>query len=168
MINMNININNLMNFINSNPFLTQCISNQQNINNNTNNNLNINPDNINNINGSQSGILPANTIDNIEKNKTFFICPKNRSKRCRITFLTGTGIKSTVSAPINLPVKDLFIEYIKKMGLEPEILGEKINFLYGGMVVNINENKNISEYGLNKPDVTIVIIDTSSLIGNNN
>ena len=54
------------------------------------------------------------------------------------------------------------------MGLKPEILGEKINFIYGGMVVNINENKNISEYGLNKPDVTIVVIDTSSLIGNNN
>ena len=155
-----MNINNLMNSINANPFLFQNINNLQNNNNINNNNFNINQGNVN---ITQNGILPTNIESNDEKNKTFLLCPKKGGKRSKITFTAGTGIKTNVSAPVNLKVKDLFVEYVKKIGLQSSVLGKKILFLYNGIQIDINESKTISEYGLDKSDSNILVVDKSSL-----
>jgi hypothetical protein len=171
MMNPNINVNNpmnvnnnLMNFINANPFFFQYFMNSQNNNNNTNN---LNQTGFkpvqNDLNKGKNGILPRpNPNDN--KPKSFFICPNNMGDRSNIMFVTGAGVKTMVVAPLNLPIKDLFKEYITKMGQDPRVLGKYIYFLFNGLKMDINEPKSIIQYGLNSSSV-IMVVDTSNLLG---
>ena len=175
MMNPNINVNNpmnvntnLMNFINSNPFFFQYFMMMQNNNNNMNNN-NMN-NNFNMVQGNQNqntqkyGLFDKPNPTN--NSKSFFICPEITGSRVNIMFVTGTGIKTMIIAPINLPVRDLLREYIKRMGLDIGVLGKYIYFLFNGLKININENKNIFQFGLNASNV-IMVIDTSNLLGGN-
>ena len=171
MMNPNINVNNpmnvnnnLMNFINTNPLFFQYFMNSQNnFNNNMNNNNN---NNINVFQGNTSkaknGILPRPESNG--NNKSFFICPNETGNRVNIMFITGAGLKTVIVSPINLPVKELFKEYIKKMGQDPRVLGKYIYFLYNGLKININEPKTVVQYGLNASNV-IMVVDTSNLLG---
>jgi len=172
MMNPNINVNNpmnintnLMNFINANPFFFQYFMNYQN---SCNNNMNTGNNNtFNTFQGDLSkakiGILPRpNQIGNQQRN--FFICPNYMGDRINIIFITGTGIKTMVIAPQNLPVKELFKEYIKKMGQDPGVLGKYIYFLYNGNKININEPRSVTQFGLNSSTV-IMVVDTSNLLG---
>ena len=177
MMNPNINVNNpmnvntnLMNFINSNPFFFQYFMMMQN--NNCNNNMNNNNmnNNFNMVQGNQNqntqkyGLFDKPNPTN--NSKSFFICPEITGSRVNIMFVTGTGIKTMIIAPINLPVRDLLREYIKRMGLDIGVLGKYIYFLFNGLKININENKNIFQFGLNASNV-IMVIDTSNLLGGN-
>ena len=173
MMNPNINVNNpmnvnnnLMNFINTNPLFFQYFMNQSNFNNNMNNNNN-NNNSFNFFKGDISkakiGILPR-PDGNDNKNKSFLICPNNQGQRSNIMFITGAGLKTMVVAPINLPVKDLFKEYIKKMGQDPGVLGKYIYFLYNGIRINLNEPKTVYQFGLNSSSV-IMVVDISNLLG---
>ena len=174
MMNPNINVNNpmnvnnnLMNFINANPFFFQYFMNSQNNNNNTNN---LNQTGFkpvqNDLNKGKNGILPRPNPNNPNdtKPKSFLICPNNMGERSNIMFITGTGIKTMIIAPLNLPVKDLFKEYIIKMGQDPRVLGKYIYFLYNGLKMKIDEPKTIIQYGLNSSNV-IMVVDTSNLLG---
>ena len=173
MMNPNINVNNpmnvnnnLMNFINTNPLFFQYFMNQSNFNNNMNNNNN-NNNSFNFFKGDISkakiGILPRPDA-NDNKAKSVFICPNTTGERINIMFITGAGLKTMVVAPINLPVKDLFKEYIKKMGQDPGVLGKYIYFLYNGLKIDLNEPKTVCQYGLNASNV-IMVVDTSNLLG---
>ena len=84
--------------------------------------------------------------------------------RSNIMFVTGAGVKTMVVAPLNLPIKDLFKEYITKMGQDPRVLGKYIYFLFNGLKMDINEPKSIIQYGLNSSSV-IMVVDTSNLLG---
>ena len=161
---MNIN-NNLMNFFNANPLFFQYFMNSQNGFNNNINNNNINNFNISqgNANNTKIGILPR-PDPNDNKTKTFLICPNNMGERCNIMFITGAGLKTMIVAPINLQVKELFKEYIRKMGQDPGVLGKYIYFLYNGNKMDLNESKTIFKYGLNCSNV-IMVVDTSNLLG---
>jgi hypothetical protein len=174
MMNPNINVNNpmnvnnnLMNFINANPFFFQYFMNSQNNNNNTNN---LNQTGFkpvqNDLNNGKNGILPRPNPNNPNdtKPKSFLICPNNMGERSNIMFITGTGVKTMIIAPLNLPVKDLFKEYIIKMGQDPRVLGKYIYFLYNGLKMKIDEPKTIIQYGLNSSNV-IMVVDTSNLLG---
>ena len=160
---MNIN-NNLMNFINANPLFFQYFMNtQNNFNNNMNNNNN---NNFNVFQGDTSkakiGILPR--PESNENKKSFLICPNNAGDRVNIMFITGAGLKTVIISPINLPVKELFKEYIRKMGQDPRVLGKYIYFLYNGLKIDINEPKTVFQFGLNASNV-IMVVDTSNLLG---
>ena len=174
MMNPNVNVNNpmnintnLMNFINANPFFFQYFMNYQNSNNN---NMNTGNNTFNAFRGDLSnakiGILPRPNPNNPNSNqpKSFFICPERVGGRMNIMFITGTGIKTMVIAPENLPVRELFKEYIKKMGQDPAVLGKYIYFLYNGNKININEPKSVTQFGLNSSTV-IMVVDTSNLLG---
>ena len=174
MMNPNLNVNNpmnintnLMNFINANPFFFQYFMNYQNSNNN---NMNTGNNTFNAFRGDLSnakiGILPRPNPNNPNSNqsKSFFICPEHVGGRMNIMFITGTGIKTMVIAPENLPVRELFKEYIKKMGQDPAVLGKYIYFLYNGNKININEPKSVTQFGLNSSNV-IMVVDTSNLLG---
>jgi hypothetical protein len=151
------------NFNNNNNNDFKSNSFQNNFNNNMNNNNN---NNFNVFQGDTSkakiGILPR--PESNENKKSFLICPNNAGDRVNIMFITGAGLKTVIISPINLPVKDLFKEYIKKMGQDPRVLGKYIYFLYNGLKIDINEPKTVFQFGLNASNV-IMVVDTSNLLG---
>lgn len=165
--NMNNNFNNFNNINNQNFQNNMNNFNNFNMQNNFNNNMNNN--NNNNFNVFQGdtskakiGILPR--PESNENKKSFLICPNNAGDRVNIMFITGAGLKTVIISPINLPVKDLFKEYIKKMGQDPRVLGKYIYFLYNGLKIDINEPKTVFQFGLNASNV-IMVVDTSNLLG---
>ena len=147
------------NNINNNMMFNQNLTNSMMMNNNINN-FNISQGNANN---TKIGILPR-PDPNDNKTKAFLICPNNMGERCNIMFITGAGLKTMIVAPINLQVKELFKEYIRKMGQDPRVLGKYIYFLYNGLKIDINEPKTVFQFGLNASNV-IMVVDTSNLLG---
>ena len=93
-----------------------------NINNNNSNNNKIDilkeiSEKIKNAT-KKGGILPRNGHNNnlnYNNNDPF---PGNTSLRIVIVFITGTGMKIPINAPINVSLHDLFIAFIHKVNLE--------------------------------------------------
>ena len=109
------------------------------------------------------GILPRpkNNNNNNTINKLF---PGNNNNRIVIMFISGTGMKTPINVPIDVSVHDLFVAFIRKMNLDPSVLGKFIYFLYNGLRIPIDENSTVINYGLKNADV-LVVIDTSNLLG---
>ena len=139
-----------------------------NINNNNSNNNKIDilketSEKIKNA-SKKGGILPRNGNNNnlnYNNNDPF---PGNTSLRIVIVFITGTGMKIPINAPINVSLHDLFIAFIHKVNLDESVLGKYIYFLYNGGRLKINEQKTISNFGFKTGDF-IIVIDTSNLLG---
>jgi len=174
--NMNINnqnnVNNMMaNFMSNNPFIFQLFMNQQNNNMNFNNNNNNNKidvlketsEKIKNA-SKKGGILPRNGNNNnlnFNNNDPF---PGIPGLRANIVFITGTGMKISITAPISVSLHDLFIAFIHKVNLDESVLGKYIYFLFNGGRLKINEKNTISNLGFKDGDF-IIVIDTSNLLG---
>ena len=139
-----------------------------NINNNNSNNNKIDilketSEKIKNA-SKKGGILPRNGNNNnlnYNNNDPF---PGNTSLRIVIVFITGTGMKIPINAPINVSLHDLFIAFIHKVNLDESVLGKYIYFLFNGGRLKINEQKTISNFGFKTGDF-IIVIDTSNLLG---
>ena len=164
-VNNQNNLNNMMtNFMSNNPFVYQLFMNQQNNNMNFNNNnnkinvLNETSEKIKNA-SKKGGILPRN--GNINNNDPFF---GNPNRRIFIMFISGTGMKIPINAPINISLHELFVAFIHKVNLDESVLGKYIYFLFNGGKLNINEQKSISSLGFKDADL-IIVIDTSNLLG---
>ena len=159
------NINNMMiNFMSNNPFVYQLFMNQQNNNmnfNNNNNKISVLKETSEKIKNAskKGGILPR--TGNINNNDPFF---GNPNKRIFIMFISGTGMKIPINAPINVSLHDLFVAFIHKVNLDESVLGKYIYFLYNGGKLKINEERSISSLGFKDADL-IIVIDTSNLLG---
>ena len=174
MMNPNININDpnnvmimMMNFMNANPFVYQLFMNsQQNNFNNTNANLGIIRENSGNIKNEvkKGGILPRPDKNNSNFNQGIDPFFGNPNPRSAIIFISGTGIKTQISAPKNISVHELFVAFIHKMGLHESVLGKFIYFCFNGKKIPTNEQTNITDYGLMDATV-IMVLDTSNLLG---
>ena len=187
MMNPNINTNNqnnvnnmMMNFMNANPFVYQLFMNYQknNVNNmanniNNNNNNNNNHNNIDIIDKSKEyekkaekgGIIPR--PNNFSGRSAYDPFAGNPNLRIPILFFTGTGLKITINVPINVSIKDLFIGFIQKMGLDKSVIGKFIYFLYNGQKMDVNDQQSVNDFGLKTTDV-IIVVDTSNLLGGKN
>jgi len=175
MMNPNINVNNqnnvnnmMANFMANNPFVYQLFMNQQNNNMNFNNNNSSNKlkvlketsEKIKNA-SKKGGILPRVGNSNINNNDPFF---GNPNKRIFIMFISGTGMKVPINAPINISLHDLFVAFIHKVNLDESVLGKYIYFLFNGGKLKIDEQQSISSLGFKDADL-IIVIDTSNLLG---
>ena len=67
-------------------------------------------------------------------------------------------------APRNMKVKDLFIKYILNLGLNKEVIGKSIFFLFNGLKVDHNEERNIGEF-IHYDGANIIVLDTREIIG---
>jgi len=130
--------NNIINLTISNPLFFQ-----NNININLMNNQNLNP----------------NLIPRQEKVDYF---PGKNKKRINVNFINPNGTKSNISAPVNVKVKDLLLVYAKKMKMNPD----KFYFLNKGLRLNINEEKDLISFDLDKSN-TIVVLDRYNILGGN-
>ena len=171
MMNPNLNVNNqnnvnnmMVNFMSNNPFVYQLFMNQQNNNMNFNNNnsqINVLKETSEKIKNAskKGGILPR--TGNINNSDPFL---GNPNLRIFIMFISGTGMKIPINAPINISLHDLFVAFIHKVNLDESVLGKYIYFLYNGGKLKIDEQKSLSSLGFKDADL-IIVIDTSNLLG---
>ena len=183
--NFNMNNNNqnlmnmMMNWMNMNPNLYQMYQNMMNQNNNNmnqfnnnnnyNNNFNDNDNRMNILTDSQSsinqakvtggGILPKNI-----QGGNYDVSPYDNSLKTNICFITQKGQKMNIICPYNMKVRDLFIKYVQRLGLGPNVLGDSIFFLFNGSKINKNDNRSVGDLGL-VAGSNIIVLDLKGVIG---
>ena len=181
--NFNMNNNNqnlmnmMMNWMNMNPILYQMYQNMMNqnnnnmnqFNNNNNYNFNDNDNRMNILTDSQSsinqakvtggGILPKNI-----QGGNYDVSPYDNSLKTNICFTTQKGQKMNIICPYNMKVRDLFIKYVQRLGLGPNVLGDSIFFLFNGSKINKNDNRSLGDLGL-VAGSNIIVLDLKGVIG---
>ena len=88
----------------------------------------------------------------------------NNNQKINIFFTSQKGFRKNIVSPTNLKVKDLFIKYIIKLGLDKEVIGKSIFFLFNGLRVDHNEEKNVGEF-FRYNGSNVIVIDTKDIIG---
>ena len=181
--NFNMNNNNqnlmnmMMNWMNMNPNLYQMYQNMMNqnnnninqFNNNNNYNFNDNDNRMNILTDSQSsinqakvtggGILPKNI-----QGGNYDVSPYDNSLKTNICFITQKGQKMNIICPYNMKVRDLFIKYVQRLGLGPNVLGDSIFFLFNGSKINKNDNRSVGDLGIVAGSY-IIVLDLKGVIG---
>ena len=88
----------------------------------------------------------------------------NAYKSVKIIIHENKGKKLNMICSHNMKIKDLFVEYVKKLGLGPGIIGNEFYFLHNGLKVSQNDERTVGELGLNS-GYNIIVIDTKDIIG---
>ena len=154
-------INFIKNIVNQNIQISNQISYNNNIINSTINNplLFQNKNNtIGQINQIH-GILPRN------KGEVDYF-PGNKNERINILFERPDGFRINIVVPIDIKIKDLILAYAKKMGVNQNLLGKTISFLFNGKQININEEKDLISFGLVDQAKIIVCLSGNLKIDN--
>ena len=152
----------LMQMMNINPYLFQ-------MNNNSHQNIMFMPSNFNNNNGFQDlGILPRpNQIPNLMNDPDSF--PGIPGPRINITFETSTGITKNIPSPLNITVKELLSKFAQKVGINENLVWDKIFFIVNGLVLKReDQNKTVQQYfqsSYNQINYKVVVLDKSNIIG---
>ena len=171
LMNQNINMKNQMDM---NNFILNMMMNQSKFNNNFNNiyqqqnyNLNgINEINFQNNNLNNEANLQNSVFGRIKKNNKEYNAPfpGYKGRRINCTFLTPKGAKINIAAPENIKVKELFLKFINRVGLDEKVLGNKIFFIIDGQTININKDRIIEKFlkdiGKSLDSVIIIVIET--------
>ena len=89
----------------------------------------------------------------------------SNSRKLNIVFSSTGNFKLNMYIPIDAKMKDVFQAFIDKVGLQKEVLGTYIYFLFNGLTIPIKSEKTISEVGIYADFTTILVIDTSNLLG---
>ena len=153
----------LMQMMNMNPYIFQ-------MNNNPQQNFNfIQSSNFNNNNGFQNlGILPRpNQTSNLMDNLDPF--PGIPGPRINIIFETSTGITKNFPSPLSITVKELLSKFAQKVGINENLVWDKIFFIVNGLVIKReDQNKTVQQYfqsSYNQINYKVVVLDKSNIIG---
>jgi len=153
----------LMQMMNINPYIFQ-------MNNNSHQNFIFMPssNNSNNNGFHDLGVLPRpNQASNLMDNQDSF--PGIQGPRINITFETGSGITKNISTPLGVTVKDLLRKFAQKVGINENIVFDKIFFIVNGLSIKKEDlNKTVQKYfqdRYSKFQVKIIVLDKSNIIG---
>jgi len=69
-----------------------------------------------------------------------------------------------MSVPVTTKIKDLLLKYVYHLGLKEGVLGKELIFLFNALTINVEEEKNIIEFGL-KNNITITVVDQANITG---
>ena len=84
--------------------------------------------------------------------------------KINIIFQTVKGYKVTIPAPLNIPMHQVLVQYIIKVGLGPGALSDGFYFLFNGQKIDSNdENMLVGQLATTGP-ANIIVIDTKNLI----
>lgn len=143
-------MNNNKNNFNNNQFNTFC-------NNNNFNRMSFVNNNNYHRQSSSKTLLPRFNIDN-------FSPFGNEDNQTNIFFQTAAGHKINMILSINTKMKDALLQYVKRIGLEPESINKDIYFLYSGQKIKSNENRTIYQMGMLNGAI-IIVIDVNEVMG---
>ena len=82
-----------------------------------------------------------------------------------------SGIKKNIPTPSDVKIKDLLIEFTKRVGVSKDLIGNKLLFVVNGAAISkINENKTVEQFftmltSYLSTQIKITVIDASNLIG---
>ena len=146
-LNMN-NISNNINFLNNGCYI------QNGMHSNS-----FNPNHINIGNQVPDGSLQG------EKNMHFKV---DDCDIRNIKFSDSSGLNVMISINKNRPLKDLFKEYAKRVGFPEFLLGKEIVFIFNGLRIDVNDEKNTINSLFPKDLITIIVIFIQQVRGANN
>ena len=69
-----------------------------------------------------------------------------------------------IVCPINMKIKDLFVQYAIRLGLGPNVLGDSLFFLFNGAKISKNDNRTVFQLGLSAGS-NIIVLDLKGVIG---
>ena len=180
MNNPQYNMNLMMNWMNMNPILFQMyqmmmnqfnnnknnnIYNNNYFNNNTNNNNKMNLIRVSEQDLNQAKVTGGGVISNkVPNNSIFDISPFDTNIKINIAFTTQKGQKVNVITPVNMRMNDLFVKYITRLGLGPNLLGQSIFFLYNGSKIKVDDKRTVAEMGL-VDGSNVIVLDLKGVIG---
>ena len=85
-------------------------------------------------------------------------------KKINIVMAASSGLTVTMPTPINISIKQLLRNYIKKLGLGEDVLTKKgIIFLFNAHILYVYDERPIST--IFKNDACITVVDAQGLIG---
>ena len=154
-------INN-QNNMNMNDFLNKSkeLYNHYNYKFNQNHKNNHQKPSLNQINQPN---LRKMTIPNLLNNNNK-ICGKSNVRNMNIVFINAKCHKITISIPCNVKVYDLLCKYMKKIGLNPNLIGKEKIFLYNTIKLTQNDYNKLVQNTLYDM-AYILVLDTKNLIG---
>ena len=150
-------MNNLNAQMNNNNFGVQ--------NNNNNNNMSFSAGNVNtNNNGNNNKQQPKELIprnDQILKDNTL-ASANNNQPIINVTFDTSTGLRVLITAPRNTTIKNLIIQFIKRINISESHIGKDIIFLFNGEKMNPHSEKTLQDFPF---FAVITVFDQNNVIG---
>ena len=137
----NLESNNMMMLMNNNNNMMQM--------NNMNNNMpNYNMMQMNNMNNN-------NNMMGINSNKRFEVC-----------FVTPIGKRIILFFNYGTTIKQILLKYVKIIGLNVNVIGNSVYFIYNGQKIRTNDTDKIKiEDYFENYRATIIVLDREKLIG---
>ena len=151
--NNNSNMMNMLNFLNTTWNMFRMFNNQKNVNHSATIQV-IN----NNSNDFDSNVLRKGNITVIDIN------PKYQGVKINIFFQNSSGTKINVLSPSDITVKDLLLNYVKKIGLGENVIDSVIYFLFSGAKLKKDDERKIYELGMMNGAI-IIVIDRNAVTG---
>ena len=85
--------------------------------------------------------------------------------KANLIFQTVKGYKVTIPAPLNIPMHQVLVQYIIKMGLGPGALFDGFYFLYNGSKIPVDDENILVGQIATTGQTHIIVLDTKNLIG---
>ena len=152
--NNNSNMMNMLNFLNTTWNMFRMFNNQKNVNHSAT---------IQVINNN-SNDFDSDKLRKVIKPTVIDINPKYQGVKINIFFQNSIGTKINVLSPSDITVKDLLLNYVKKIGLGENVIDSAIYFLFSGSRLKKDDESKIYELGMMNGAI-IIVIDRNALIG---
>ena len=109
-------------------------------------------------------IIETREVDEKEITKNFGKTAGMGVNIINITLTATSGLKVVIPAPNNMTFKELFIQYVKKVGIPESVIGTKIVFLFNAEKLDVNSQEPISK-SFKHFSADITVLDQGNIIG---
>ena len=164
--NMFNNINNMNMFNNLNPMVAQWNAFLNNFFNQMAKNNNIQNQNRFNVwrnNGNNN--IPSNRLPKLKQSEFADPFSQIPGQKTNVIFQTVKGYNVTIPAPLNIPMHQVLVQYMIKLGLGTGALYDGFYFLYNGSKIPIDDENILVGQIATTLHTHIIVLDTKDLIG---
>ena len=81
-----------------------------------------------------------------------------------ITMTATSGLKVVIPAPKTMPLSDLFITYVRKVGVPDDVIGTKIVFLFNAEKLDVKSKEPLSKF-FKSATHNVTVLDQGNIIG---
>jgi hypothetical protein len=108
----------------------------------------------------------ANNQNPLRTSLNFILGNNDKERNVNIVFIPTSGRKFNVVAPENMTMKELFKEFVLRIGLTENVIGKDLFFISNGIKVDVNCEETIQQKNIYDGH-QILVIDTNNVIGAN-
>ena len=162
-VNMNLGMNM---FNNSNPMVAQWNAFFNNFFNQMAKNNNIQNQNRFNIwRNNANNNIPSNRLPKLKQSEFADPFSQMPGPKTNVIFQTVKGYNVTIPAPLNIPMHQVLVQYMIKLGLGTGALYDGFYFLYNGSKIPIDDENILVGQIATTLHTHIIVLDTKDLIG---